>query len=119
MDDRLKVEFPLGELKIIVSEPTQGQLFALSLSRTSHEGGRVKAVYRALRVLELLVGPDQWEIIEESMITGDTTPETLVKMTGDVFEFRWSDHKAPEDVPDTSPEPPHAPPSAPRVVSGG
>lgn len=123
MDDTLKVEFPVGDLKIVVSEPTEGQLFALALSRTSKDADRARLVQRLIRVLEALVGPQQWyEVIEDCLISGELAPEQLVKLASDVFEFDWKAHRPTAPVP----APVHRPntdvtdsASGPRVISGG
>lgn len=126
MDDTLKVEFPLGDFKIVVSEPTDGQLFALALSRTSKDADRERLIRRLIRVLEMLTGPEQWyDIIEDALISGDLTPEALVKLASDVFEFPWKEHHKPQPAPagtNLAPGEPLTevvPASGPRVVSGG
>lgn len=122
MDDKLKVEFPVGDLKIVVSEPTEGQQFALALSRTSSDGDRTRLVQRLLRVLESLVGPEQWyDVIETALIEGAMSPEQLVKLGGDVVSFPWHKHRKPVDVPapDLEGIPATGNAAGPRVVSGG
>lgn len=119
MDDKkLKAEFPLGDLKIVVTEPSDGQLFALSLGRVSSDGDNSRLVRRLLRVLEALTGPEQWyETIEDALIEERITPEQLIRMADDVFRFPWKEHREPQEVPA---ETPSTPPSAvPRIVSGG
>lgn len=123
-DKKLKVEFPLGEFKIIVNEPTEGQLFALALSRTSKDSDRVRLVTRLIRVLEALIGPEQWyDVIEDALLGGTMDPEAVVKLAADVFEFPWKDHHAPQKVPSgthlTPGEPLTEVVPKPRIVSGG
>lgn len=123
MDDTLKVEFPMGDVKIVVSEPTEGQLFALALSRTSKDADRARLVQRLIRVLEMLTGPEQWyDVIEEGLISGTLTPESLVKLASDVFEFDWKAHRPAAPVPAAVNRPNTDvtdSASGPRVVSGG
>lgn len=122
MDDSLKVEFPMGNLKIVVSEPTDGQLFALALSRKSNDQDRTRLVTRLIRVLEALTGPDQWDdVIEAALLGGTLGPEAVIKLAADVLEFDWAAHRKPVAatgaVPYLHPEP--LPAAGPRVVSGG
>lgn len=110
----------MGDLKIVVSEPTDGQLFALALSRTSKDADRARLVQRLIRVLETLTGPEQWyDVIEDALIGGTVSPEQLVKLASDVFEFPWADHRKPVTAPANIEGIPAAPDAGPRVVSGG
>lgn len=122
MDDILKVEFPVGDLKIVVSEPTPGQQFALSLSRTSSDTDKNRLIKRLIRVLEALTGPEQWYgVIEDALISGEMEPDALVNLGVAVLNFDWAAHRkpvaAPEpvDIEDVA----ASPAAGPRVVSGG
>lgn len=120
MDDtqKLKAEFPLGELKIVVTEPSPGQLFALALSRNSTDTDMERTVRRLVKVLEALIGPEQWYgVVEDALISGQVTPQQLLAMGGSVLEFPWNDHRAPDTVqPAKNPEPLPADPQ-PRIIS--
>ena len=121
MDDntqRLKVEFPVGDLKVIVEQPLSGQLFALSMSRrpTSEKEG-VKLAQRATRVIEALTGEQWYSVIEDGLISGTLEVSDLMQLLEDVVAFPWAKHQAPEperelenEVPETVTRP------APRVV---
>jgi hypothetical protein len=123
-DNKLKAEFPIGKRSVIVTEPAPGQMFVLALSRKpapEDATGREKLVRRLLRVLEALIGEQQWyDVIEEGMIMEEITPDELVKLAGDVMQFNWAEHRdqEPEQAsPDPFVEPVTRP--VPRIVSGG
>ena len=123
-DNKLKAEFPIGKCTVIVTEPAPGQMFVLALSRQpapEDEVGREKLVRRLLRVLEALIGEQQWyDVIEEGMITEQIAPEELVKLAGEVLRFNWSEHRTAEHI-EEAPELKDIPEPArrPRIVSGG
>jgi hypothetical protein len=124
MDDntqRLKVEFPVGDLKVIVEEPTQGQMFVLSMSRRpQNEGEGKKLAERVTRVLEALTGEQWYSVIEDGLISGELQVLQLMDLLGEILKFPWAEHrKAPEpetrlenEVAETVTRP------APRVVGG-
>ena len=100
-DKKLKAEFPLGEHMIVVTEPSPGQLFALSLSRTSKDADRARAVVRVLKIMEALTGPEQWYgLIEDALISEEISPDQLLTMAMAVFEFPWAEHRTPDAAPD-------------------
>ena len=126
MDDtKLRAEFPIGKRTVIVTEPSEGQMFVLALSRRPADGDAAateKLVRRLLRVLEALVGDDQWyNIIEDGMISEEISPDELVKLAAEVVRFDWSAHRP--DLPQEDPavvlgrEQDDRP--APRIVTGG
>lgn len=121
MDDtqQLKAEFPLGDLMIVVSEPSPGQHFALSLSRTATDQDQERLVRRVLKVMEALTGPEQWYgVIEDALISGTVTPAQLMDLAARVLQFPWSEHRAvtkPEPLPEEGP----TPGPVPRIISGG
>lgn len=125
MDDntKLKAEFPIGPRTVVVTEPSSSQKFVLALSRKPADDdveGREKLVRRLLRVLEALVGSDQWyDVIEDGMISEEISPEELVQLASQVLRFDWSAHHAPQALPEESPEPETETRPAPRIVSGG
>lgn len=121
-DDKLKAEFPLGDLMITVREPSPGQMFALSLSRTGNDADMERTVRRLLKVLEALTGPEQWYgVIEDALISERITPQQLMALSTKVFEFKWADHHEPAATPVTveakNPEPLPADPQ-PRILRG-
>lgn len=126
MDDtkKLKAEFPIGKSAVIVTEPAPGQMFVLALSRKpapDDQEGREKLVRRLLRVLEALIGEQQWyDVVEEGMITEEISPDDLMKLAGDVMKFNWSEHRTAETM-EQAPELEDIPEPArqPRIVSGG
>lgn len=126
MDDKLKAEFPLGEHMIVVTEPSPGQLFALALSRNAKDTDedRTRIVFRVLKILEALTGPEQWYgVIEDAMISEEISADQLLGMAMKVFEFPWAEHRAPDPQsprhlptdPNYVPEPLPAAPQ-PRII---
>lgn len=102
MDDnsRLKVEFPLGELTVVVEQPTPEQLFVLALSRqpkTDQEQGRL--VDRVVRVMEKITGDQWYDVIEAGLINEQITVSQLMELVGDVLQFEWAKYAAPDEVP--------------------
>lgn len=118
MDDnsRLKVEFPLGDLMVVVEQPTPEQLFVLALSRqprTDQEQGRL--VTRVVRVMEKITGEQWYDVIEAGMIDETITVTQLMDLVGDVLQFEWTKQDTPGPEPvDLGPVPNKRP--APRVV---
>lgn len=99
MDDKLKAEFPLGNHMIVVTEPSPGQLFALALSRNAKDtdADRTRIVFRVLKILEALTGPEQWyDVIEDAMISEEISAEQLLGLAMAVFQFPWAEHHAPD-----------------------
>lgn len=125
MDDILKVEFPIGPRTVIMSRPSDGQLFAITVIRKPKEndGPEVKHRFteRIIRFLEALAGPDQWAGIEDGMLADEIKPVQLFELFTDVTQFDWAAHakqaQAAALEPDAEPAPDARP--APRVVSGG
>jgi hypothetical protein len=123
MDDtqRLKVEFPVGDFKVIVQEPLPGQLFALSMSRRPTSGGEgVMLAQRVTRVIEALTGEQWFTVIEDGLISGTLEVSDVMDLLQEVVTFPWAEHrKAPE--PESEPEneaPETVTRPAPRVVGG-
>lgn len=112
-DKKLKAEFPLGDHMIVVTEPSPGQLFALSLSRTNKDADRARTVVRILKILEALTGPEQWYgVIEDAMISEEISADQLLGMAMTVFEFPWAEHRPQDTAPE--PEPSAAPATVPQ-----
>lgn len=122
MDDKtLKVSFPVCSTEVIVSEPTDGQRMALALSQNpTDRQSVVRLVRRVARVMENLMGQEQWDdVIEGGLISGDIEPNDLMGLVGDVLSFDWS-LGVPEQTPaEDVPEQTLLPDRTPRVVSGG
>jgi hypothetical protein len=123
MDDTMKVEFPLGPRAVVLSRPTEGQLFAITILRMPRDGDDAKTRHRFLeriiRFLEVLAGPEQWSEIEDALLSEQVKPEELLGLFSDVTQFDWAAHDAhvrPSPRPEDEPEPERR---APRVVSGG
>lgn len=102
MDDssRLRAEFPLGTTAtVIVSQPTDGQLLVLALSRQPEahdEKGSLRLVRRLLSVVEALMGPDTWDrVVEDGLVSGSLSVADLMELIQSIMQFEW---KAPEDA---------------------
>lgn len=125
MDDILKVEFPIGSRTVVMSRPSEGQLFAITVIRKPKEGDGPEVKHRfterIIRFLEALAGPGQWAGIEDGLLAGEIEPLQLFELFTDVTRFDWAAHarqaEAATPEPDTEPAPDARP--APRVVSGG
>lgn len=119
----MKVEFPLGPRAVVLSRPTEGQLFAITILRMPRDGDDAKTRHRFLeriiRFLEVLAGPDQWAEIEDALLSEQVRPDELLRLFTDVTHFDWAAHakeQAVQPEPEDKPEPERR---APRVVSGG
>jgi hypothetical protein len=125
-DDTLRVEFPLGDTTIVVTEPSDQQLFLLVLTRKPQDGDvadSMKLVKRLFRVFEKIVGEDQWEnVIEEGLLEARFTPNQVMQLISDVIRFPWSEHsKAVQTAAEEAAPVPvvEAKRPGPRIVSGG
>lgn len=121
MDDILKVEFPLGPRTVVMTRPSDNQLFAITVIRkpteTSDPAVKFRFTERIIRFLEALAGPEQWLTVEDDMLSNVVTPSHLLTLFSDVTQFDWDAHaKSVPTEPDRAPEAPERP--APRVVSG-
>lgn len=120
-DNAVKVAFPVGNTEVIVTRPTTGQAMALALSREPrNESEMVRLARRLARVLESVMGSDQWtDVFEAGMIDGTIPPEALGSLAADIIGFDWDSVRGPETVADTggtdTPEPVKRP--EPRIVS--
>lgn len=122
-DNTLRVAFPVGNTEVIVTRPTDGQALALALSREpKNKDERVKLIRRLARVLEAVMGPEQWDsVFEAGMIDGTIPPEALASLSADIIGFDW-DSLTPDPEPGDinaldEPEPVMTRPG-PRIVSG-
>lgn len=129
MDDILKVEFPLGPRTVVMSRPSDAQLFALAITRKPKDGDdpgvKLRFTERVVRFLEALAGPQQWAGVEDDMMESRITPSELLDLFSDVTGFDWAGAAGqqqstpePEDQPVRVPEP-VTEKRTPRVVSGG
>lgn len=124
MDDILKVEFPLGPRSVIMSRPSDSQLFAITVIRKPREndGPEVKHRFteRIIRFLEVLAGPEQWARVEDGMLADEIQPVQLFELFTDVTHFDWSAHeKKVQETAVVTDEEAAPEKRAPRVVSGG
>lgn len=127
-DNQIKVSFPLGsgDFEVMASRPTEGQMFVLALSRKPADNdpqGQFKMVQRVTRVMESLVGAEQWSRIEDALLTGEITVMELMSLVGSIMKFDWT-LGAQEETATLSEFVPQTPVVAkperqPRVVSGG
>lgn len=129
MDDILKVEFPLGPRTVVMSRPSDAQLFALAVIRKPKDGDdpgvKLRFTERVVRFLEALAGPQQWAGVEDDMMESRITPSELLDLFSDVTGFDWAgaagqqqSAAGPEDQPVHASEP-VTEKRTPRVVSGG
>lgn len=125
-DNQIKVSFPLGsgDLEVMASRPTEGQMFVLALSRkptNDDKQGQFRMIQRVTRVMESLVGPDQWSMIEDALMADEITVMELMSLVGSIMQFDWSLGVQEEPATEPAPAPPVVvkPERAPRVVSGG
>ena len=123
-DKTLKVSFPVGDTgTVTVSQPTDGQRMALALSQNpTDRASMIRLVRRVARVMENLMGSEQWEeVVEYGLINGTLDPNDLMTLVSDVLTFDWT-LGAKQEVPSPAPSEPAQPPvpdRTPRVVSGG
>lgn len=103
MDDttRPRAAFPFQDREIIALRPTEGQAIALSLTRT---GGtpeqNTSAVQRIFRVLEKLIGVDEWQRLDDGLIDGDVTIDEVTGLLRAIVTFKWDgDTAEPADTP--------------------
>lgn len=103
MDDspRPRAEFPLGTTAtVIVSQPTDGQLLVLALSRQPEahdEKGSLRLVRRLLSVVEALMGTDTWDqTVETGLVSGSLSVADLMELIQSIMQFEW---KAPDPLP--------------------
>lgn len=94
MDDTTqRAAFPFGDTEVILTRPTDSQLFVLALSRTGgSQADQERTVRRILRVVEKLIGPDAWaDVVEEALIEGHATPEDLMRVVEALLKFDWNE----------------------------
>lgn len=97
MDDtRLQVEFPIRDSDdtFTVSRPTDGQMLVLGMSRQPAEGDTEalsNLTRRIFRVVEKVMGPDQWSTLEDRMIEGVYSVSQVLSFVHDVVSFGWAE----------------------------
>jgi hypothetical protein len=89
--DRQTAKFNFGTYKIEMYRPTQGQGAAITISGKQSETGKDPgSLVRFFRVIEsLVVNRENWEAMEDAMITGDIDLDVFMKLAQDVFQFDW------------------------------
>lgn len=120
MDD-MRVEFPVTDtVSVTVTRPTEGQMLALALSRKPEaREDQMRLVRRLARILEALMGQEQWDdVFEGKMIAGEIPAQALSDLAQAVLSFDWAAASTPEPLSEpVAADTPALP--APRVVSGG
>lgn len=126
-DNTLKVSFPLGDsTEVTVRQPTDGQALVLSLTRMPSESdvkAQHRVIQRIMRVVESLVGKEQWEnVIEEGLLDGSLSVIELLELVQSIVTFDWTlgvKEKAPsQEVFHPAPLPEAVPVRGPRVITG-
>lgn len=117
MDDstRLKAQFPLGDTgdTFVVMQPTEGQLLMLAISREPSMGDDLGPLIRRMfAIMHKVMGPDEWQRLEDAMIDEKYTVTELLNFVQEVVTFRWSDHS-----PDTIPIPSAPAPANVNVIT--
>lgn len=130
MDD-MRVEFPVTDtVSVTVTRPTEGQMLALALSRKPEaREDQMRLVKRLARILEALMGQEQWDdVFEGKMIAGEIPAQALGDLAHDILTFDWVKAADPDPLQDAldreearqSGVPAVVPTRpAPRIVSGG
>lgn len=102
MDDNttLRAEFTIGDHKVTAAHPTGEQLFVLQLTRQAQSAKEgVRTARRLVRILEALLGQDQWDsVMEAGLIDGSITVEQMMELAREIFGFNWSSLEAEPDV---------------------
>jgi hypothetical protein len=111
MDDTMKHTFEIATdagppLTVTATRPTEAQMFVLALSRESVEGTeRMRLIRRLMRVLELLIGQQQWDdVIETAMLEGRMAPTELAALAMRIFTFDWASLEKAQNQPGDSEE---------------
>ena len=102
MKHTFEIETDAGpSLTITATRPTEAQMFVLALSRESVEGAeRMRLIRRLMRVLELLIGQQQWDnVIETAMLDGRMAPTELAALAMRIFTFDWASLEKAQDTP--------------------
>lgn len=114
MDDtqHQRAVFPLGEtMEITARKPSEGQALALMpLRRTTTESEGREILRRLLLVLSTLTGSEQWERIEDALITEEIEAADLIAFARQLISFDGWDAEPKGDPglgqPDPAPRTP-------------
>lgn len=126
-DNTLKVSFPLGDsTEVTVRQPTDGQALVLSLTRLPSRDdvkAQHRVITRIMRVMESLVGNEQWEnVIEEGLLDGSLSVIELLELVESIVTFDWTlgvkEKAPPQEVFHSAPLPEAVPVRGPRVITG-
>lgn len=100
-DNTLRAQFTIGETTVIASQPTAEQMFVLQLTRQSSSAKEgVRTARRLVRILENLLGQDQWDdVMDAGLIGGTITVEQMMILAKEIFTFDWASLAETEDVP--------------------
>ena len=127
MDDttRIQVEFPIRDTDhtFTVNRPTDGQMLMLSLSRQPTDGDSealTQLTQRVFRVVEKLMGPEQWRTLEYRMADEEYSAPQVISFVRAIVSFDWSGAEAGERPTVESPDRDvKVDTMAPRVVRRG
>lgn len=100
-DDTLHVEFPLGQDTIVVSRPKPAALVALQLSRMPGRDDKEavgRTVRRIFMFLEGVTDKDQYNKIDDGMLTGVFEVNDVLDLINDIVRFDWDAAENPEPV---------------------
>lgn len=91
-DNTLRAQFTIGETTVIASQPTAEQMFVLQLTRQSSSAKEgVRTARRLVRILETLLGQDQWDdVMDAGLIEGTITVEQMMILAKEIFTFDWA-----------------------------
>lgn len=103
-DDTLQVEFPLGPDTIIVSRPKPAALVALQLSRMPGRDDKEavgRTVRRIFMFLEGVTSKDEYNKIDDGMLTGAHEVNDVLDLINDIVKFDWdaAENPAPTTLP--------------------
>lgn len=94
--NRQIAKFSFGTYKIEMYRPTQGQGAAITISGKQSETGKDPgALVRFFRVIEsLVVNSENWDAMEDAMITGEIDLDAFMTLAQDVFKYDWDGAEA-------------------------
>lgn len=97
-DNRRKASFPVLSTRVTAMQPTDGQVMAFLLSAKGNL--RERELDRVVRIVESLLSPDDWKIIEDALISGEMNVKEFFAFVSDVFHFKWptADQKPADPV---------------------
>jgi hypothetical protein len=81
-------KLPFAGKPVTLRKPTDAQAAALMLATRKGE----KSILRFFAIIEALVdSPDDWEFMEDQMITGKVEVKDFADLLGDLFKVEWPD----------------------------